>query len=107
MAIYVKTDARTVELLNALAEIQGAKPIATIEVDDYVQQWIPCSEKLPSQDGEYLVTVYCTKDITWVDKFEYFITDDGWVDPSNAIDWNGYVTAWMPLPQPWKGENNE
>lgn len=69
--------------------------------------WIPCIERLPAQTGEYLVTVYCTKEVFFVDKFDYMPTSDGWVDPETSVDWNDYVVAWMPLPGPWKGENNE
>ena len=60
----------------------------------YVQQWIPCSERLPKEDGRYLCTY---SDFgTCVDFGLY--TDGQWIiEP----------IAWMPLPQPWKGEPNE
>ncbi len=70
----------------------------------YEQRWIPCSERLPDQDGKYLVTVYCTKDISFVDTFDYMPISDGWVDHKTAVDWNGYVLAWMTLPKPYKEE---
>ena len=55
------------------------------------QQWIPCSERLPDQNGKYLV-VGRQKAINIL-KF-----DGG--------RWYGKwgVVAWMPLPEPHKGE---
>lgn len=55
------------------------------------QQWIPCSERLPDQNGKYLV-VGRQKAINIL-KF-----DGG--------RWYGKwgVVAWMPLPEPYKGE---
>lgn len=93
--------------LRGQIELMFAPAISGLMSLPSAQQWIPCSERLPEQDGEYLVTVYCTKNAIWVDNFEYFKTSDGWVASSDAIDWNGYVTAWMPLPQPWEGDSNE
>ena len=57
------------------------------------QQWIPCSERLPDQNGKYLV-VGRQKAINIL-KF-----DGG--------RWYGKwgVVAWMSLPKPYKGENN-
>lgn len=57
------------------------------------QQWIPCSERLPDQNGKYLV-VGRQKAINIL-KF-----DGG--------RWYGKwgVVAWMPLPEIYKGEND-
>lgn len=57
-------------------------------------QWIPCSERLPEEGGYYLTTtmyqeVYC----------DYWNGDN--------FDRTEMVIAWMPLPEPWKGEQNE
>ena len=56
------------------------------------QRWIPCSERLPDQNGKYLV-VGRQKAINIL-KF-----DGG--------RWYGKwgVVAWMPLPEPYKGES--
>ena len=65
--------------------------------------WIPCSERLPEKDGQYLVTV---KNLTGYEQLcndvfecEFFGKDwifKGWKD--------NRVIAWMPLPEPYKGE---
>ena len=71
--------------------------------------WIPCSERLPEDDEKVLVTdedgmVY--PEILW---YGYADSDDEkmcfhrWDDEL----YNLYIVkavAWMPLPEPWKGE---
>ena len=84
------------------------------------QQWIPCSQRLPEEDGEYLVTyekgyaedygfepigiapfeVDCEGFGVWQEEFDrYTLGSLGseWVDIS--------VTAWMPLPESYKEDN--
>lgn len=57
------------------------------------QRWVPCSERLPWRSGYYLVT-----------------GRQGTVNKRLYLDgyWYGNwtVTAWMPLPKPWKGEDD-
>ena len=74
--------------------------------------WIPCSERLPNCNGCYLV---------WRPHFEggekgmpaicYFDGQNTWHD-SYGVDFErtlqpNDVTAWMPLPDPYKGEQHE
>lgn len=82
-----------------------------------VQRWIPVAERLPKEDGRYLVaeTVYgerfievCSfaKDGNAVDKYELGGEKNVWYDYDS--EW-GYVIAtnvthWMPLPELPKGE---
>lgn len=57
------------------------------------QQWIPCSERLPKEDGRYLCTYSAFG--TCVDFGLY--ADGQWIiEP----------VAWMPLPGAYKGEKN-
>jgi hypothetical protein len=72
------------------------------------QQWIPCSERLPEKDGEYLVTMlYFGEKTVALDWFSHYETDDE--DNGKPLWVYGYdnVIAWMPLPEPWKGEQDE
>lgn len=61
-------------------------------------KWIPCSERLPKRDGDYLVTFHHK----WPDR-EYKTVE---VEEfrSGGFDENLYVKviAWMPLPEPYK-----
>lgn len=66
------------------------------------QQWIPCSERLPEKNGEYIVTTKYylprTGDTTDIDIIEF--NDEGW------DIWKRYeVLAWMPLPKAYEGED--
>lgn len=68
----------------------------------YGSQWIPCSERLPVEQTDVLVTVkyngfigmYGTQIKTG------FLDEYGW----NGDCFGGTVVAWMPLPEPYRGE---
>ena len=80
-----ETVARTIgEFVDRIKALPTAQP---------EQQWIPCSERLPDQNGKYLV-VGRQKAINIL-KF-----DGG--------RWYGKwgVVAWMPLPDCYKGDEN-
>lgn len=67
------------------------------------QQWVPCSERLPEHDGEkYLVTLYSDRINVVSVRISYcYMNRDGfWSDVPVGYK----VTAWMPLPEPYKGE---
>ena len=78
---------------------------------DRPQEWIPCSERLPNENGDYLVTLengvvkilgYSTTQRTTYPKGFYHIKDGfSWRQMQNP------VVAWMPLPKPWKGADDE
>lgn len=59
-----------------------------------VPQWIPCSERLPEAPTFCLVTT----DGSYNDVIDIAMyMSDGWHKASKVL-------AWMPLPEPWKGE---
>ena len=81
--------------MNAIDNLPSAK-----------QGWIPCSERLPEYDGDaYLVTDYCEQINRKRIHVSYcYINKEGfWSD----VPWGYKVIAWMPLPEPYKGEENE
>ena len=59
-----------------------------------LQKWIPCSERLPKY-GQ-LVLTYNLKD----DEYEL----NHIIDEEDGEWFIHGVHAWMPLPEPWKGE---
>lgn len=67
------------------------------------QRWIPCSEKLPEDDVEVLVTDD-SGGVQWLDIDRILSYEDGsgrsWIYSQNP-------TAWMPLPKPYRAERKE
>ena len=60
------------------------------------QQWIPCSERLPEEDGLYLVTT--SKGQVQVHVFNH--------NGNSEEYWMRCNKAWMSLPKPYKGETD-
>lgn len=70
--------------------------------------WIPCSERLPRPYTEVLVCDECG----WVSLGSYRpcdVTekDSGWSTLTSIKLPTDEVLAWMPLPKPWKGADDE
>lgn len=61
--------------------------------------WIPCSERLPKEEGFYLVTLKYKHGAET--NIRYFKIENGkryW-----SLWGNENITAWMPKPEPYKG----
>ena len=70
--------------------------IISIPSAERPQGWIPCSERMPSKGVAVLVngTMYDAPPITIsTDAPHYY--EQGWIN------------AWMPLPEPWKGADDD
>ena len=100
-----------------LKETEESKAIHKVldEVEKYVEHeksaggWIPCSERLPNTNGIYIVTRRRS------DGFEcrnltdacYFDGTSTWHDDTRVNHGRKYLTdvlAWMPLPEPYRGD---
>lgn len=79
-----------------------------------MSEWIPISERLPDVPNEYNVSVHCD---TWEKDMAMCATWENTTvrgkDVSRWI-WNGRIfpsywkiTAWMPLPEPYKEVEND
>ena len=94
---------------DALDRAEGA--IGNLPSADRPQEWIPCSEKLPSENDDYLVTLengvvkilgYSTTQRTTYPKGFYHIKDG-----FSLRQIQNPVVAWMPLPTPYKEGTDE
>ena len=85
-------------------ELLGMITAIEIKHDELMPKWIPCSEALPENADRVLVTIARSdgeKRIRSGMYFKgYFMMDDG--DTWNKTDKE--ILAWMPLPEPYKGE---
>ena len=74
--------------------------------------WIPCSERLPSEKGNYLIwyrfyDVIKAKTMS-VCKIAYYSTElEHWLGLRYSEYSRDEVLAWMPLPTPYGGESDE
>ena len=83
---------------------QKAVDIIKQVAEEYNNGWIPVSERLPNQDGEFtdvLITCESIADGVFVQSAEFYITSDG--EPVFDALYNyERVLAWQPLPLPYK-----
>ena len=84
-------------MAKGVANVIDALPSAESE-------WIPCSERLPSEGGNYLITVADLRlghigehTVTMAD---FYVKEKKW---NSIVD----VYAWMPLPKPYEGGDDE
>lgn len=68
-------------------------------------KWIPCNKKLPDESDYYLACIYDTEAADYDFRKIWFAhTDDYDIDKSEwrELYENEVVTAWMPLPEPYR-----
>lgn len=117
LAELITDAADTIEILHTkLSELNGEKPNQY-----YHDGWILCSEKLPKKNGWYICSIkggnvnalyYTGK--TWIDNvrkhmFELYditskLTGMKISPEKESVYWDGWVIAWMPLPEAYKGD---
>lgn len=94
---------RVDEITNCIAEVVNAPTI------DALSEWIPCSERLPSECDEFLITWTSSvtngpllafaeyePDALLVSGGKWYLEDD--MREFKDVD----VIAWMPLPKPYE-----
>lgn len=92
----------TQEEYEKLRKDMANAPIMLLPAAQPEQRWIPCSERLP-KSGRYLVTGKKNRDWYESDKIVTAAFYDGefWTDNGDI-----QAEAWMPLPEPYKGEES-
>lgn len=125
------SDGRLISILAAIDALEKEKPTPFVNEDGSIdpfgagqqnqwyrdglaimnlppaQQWIPVSERLPKNDDWVIVTILDERGDT---PFKY--TDFGWyLEEANCwvigAEQRKDVTAWMPLPGPYKEDKND
>lgn len=91
---------RVDEITNCIAMVVNEPPVTP------KPRWIPVSEGLPKTCDVYNVT----RRIAGVDITDscYYDGCGTWYDDTRINHERNYlhdITAWMPLPEPWKGES--
>ena len=83
----------------------GKEGVVEVDADTIPTAWIPCSEKSPEKDGQYIITVKYKPVEGYEDIFsEYGEWYDGrWDVVSTHVGEVEKILAWMPLPEPMKG----
>ena len=94
-SIIVDDDAghRAVEIIHQIAE-------------EYSNGWIPCSEQLPEEYGDYLIWWTDITGNQYYEITEYEPNNVRIGDIPQAVEGKYNVIAWQPLPEPYqpKGE---
>ena len=82
----------------------------------YNNGWVPCDERLPEENGIYIICDCRTlNDTPWVRTAGFMLKSQSWCENHGEYYDDHYgrlheqerIVAWMPLPVPWEGEKNE
>lgn len=87
------------KLLEHLFSKQDEDIDIAMEIAEFppVNQWIPCSERLPKDERYVLVTTVSGN----VTEAKYWQREGLWVKDLAIMS----VVAWMPSPEPWEGKD--
>ncbi len=82
--------------------------IVAMENQPQADKWIPCEERLPSEEGFYLVSVGAPYKPIRVYMYKKVGDEFKWFDGSvGCALLPHFVEAWQPLPTPYKKEGAE
>ena len=96
------------EVLYAYYQIGTIDKCREMKKEIEKNKWIPCSERLPKvpqniDDDDCPEFNVMIKGASAATTLKYS-PDGAWFDDLGQVY---EVIAWMPLPEPWKGENND
>ncbi len=112
-----KNDAEYIKLLKGVIEMQKntiGKAVAKVKKLSAQTRWIPCSERMP-EIGKDVLTTYIDGEMKrcYVREDAWFPNDDseksGWINEESDYRYNGLsmeVIAWMPMPEPYKEDED-
>lgn len=96
---------KTVQFIYSKGYEDGSRRLPVAPSTD---GWIPCSERLPSKNGKYIVTEkrYAVDDKNHDGKYNVIVEEVYWYGKWDRAKFFE-VTAWMFLPEPYnEGEQN-
>ena len=97
------------ELVMRLAEYEntGLSPEEVKELRRQQDKWIPVGERLPEEDERVIISTKneVVKEGAYTERYGYAMRK-GFFTENCFEDLQG-VTAWQPLPEPYKGGQNE
>lgn len=102
-------DCKNMELRRKIVGLIDTQPTVQPQTG-----WIPCSERLPKEEGWYQCSCYSperwneglVRDLYWEPTSQQFVDNIRY--STNGFDdikkyyWTEWVIAWQPLPQPYK-----
>lgn len=95
-------DLYTKELHDLMYRAADTIGMLSEKVRESKQEWTPCSEGMPKRQGYYSCTC---KDGSKYKRTTVVKWSNGWQLTGARAYW--IVLAWMPLPDPWKGADDE
>ena len=108
MKNLVKMIKEAQDKMNAAKKYSCAILLDPILEEAKKKVWIPCSERQPTESGNYLVTVRSWDETAAIDfeDVDHCNSDGYWLHyHDNANKRTGKrVIAWMPLPDEYRGE---
>ena len=110
---------RNVEINKLIGEVSDCEPTNAIayhrQLVEWLKElkrlreqtrWIPVSERLPENSGNYLITYYYRDEIETQEAVYVEGEENKWYDTTD-IEITLAVIAWMPLPEPYKVESED
>jgi len=97
-----------VERLNDFTQNEAVKLVQKLNAEEKKHSWIPAEERLPEED-EYVLMSFENFTLPIIGRYEkdndgggaWYAGDADGCDTCSSQDL--FVNAWMPLPEPYKG----
>ena len=104
--MYCDGVADAMNIVDTLPSADRPKGECLLGTEMSLPKWIPVSERLPNIEQDVLATttLFGTREVT----FAWRINDGEWLIREGSSEAaNNDILAWMPLPEPYKGGEDE